>query len=218
MLRTMTAPLSGRRAQAARNDQLILESARAVFVADPTAPISAVAEHAGVGISALYRRYASKEVLLRQLNLDGLARYNAVAEHALAGLDAGHDAWEVFTTFTSGIVEEDTHSLTLKLAGTFTPTEELRGPAEHAQRLNEDLFARLRAAGVLRADLDLNDLSFIFEQIAAIRVRDAERTVQLRRRYLALHLDALRPAAASGPLPGPPPQWQEISERWAPQG
>lgn len=66
------APLSGRKAQAARNDQLIMASARAVFVADPSAPIAAVAEHAGVGISALYRRFPSKEELLRQLSLDGL--------------------------------------------------------------------------------------------------------------------------------------------------
>ena len=46
-------PLSGRRAQAAANDAVILASARAVFTADPSAPISAVAQHAGVGISAL---------------------------------------------------------------------------------------------------------------------------------------------------------------------
>src|SRR5579859_6847968 len=39
-------PLSGRQAEAARNDQRILESARAVFVADPGAPITAVAKHA----------------------------------------------------------------------------------------------------------------------------------------------------------------------------
>src|ERR1700730_6887879 len=45
-------PMSGRRAQAARNDDLILDAAREVFIADPGAPISAVAERAGVGISA----------------------------------------------------------------------------------------------------------------------------------------------------------------------
>jgi AcrR family transcriptional regulator len=70
-----TAPLSGRRAQAAHNDQAILEAARAVVVADPSAPISAVANQAGVGMSALYRRYPSKEELLRRLSGDGLCRY-----------------------------------------------------------------------------------------------------------------------------------------------
>jgi hypothetical protein len=49
-----TGPLSGRKAQANRNDQVILDAARQVFIADPAAPISAVAKEAGVGISALY--------------------------------------------------------------------------------------------------------------------------------------------------------------------
>ena len=49
-------PMSGRKAQAARNDEVILDAARAVFVADPGAPVSAVADAAGVGMSALYRR------------------------------------------------------------------------------------------------------------------------------------------------------------------
>ena len=62
-----TTALSGRRGQAARNDEVILAAARDVFLADPKAPIAAVAERAGVGISALYRRYASKDDLLRTL-------------------------------------------------------------------------------------------------------------------------------------------------------
>ena len=52
MAATTPAPLSGRRAQAARNDEVILAAARTVFVADPGAPVSAVAEEAGVGMSA----------------------------------------------------------------------------------------------------------------------------------------------------------------------
>src|SRR3981081_3373184 len=92
------APLSGRRAQAARNDQLILDAAREGFIADPGAPISAVAERAGVGISALYRRYASKEDLLRRLSLDGLHRYIAAAEAALA--EEG-DSWPSLRRFMS---------------------------------------------------------------------------------------------------------------------
>ena len=63
-METTPAPLSGRRAEAARNDQRIIDAAREVFVADSGAPIAAVAKRAGVGIGALYRRYASKEELL----------------------------------------------------------------------------------------------------------------------------------------------------------
>ena len=114
------APLSGRRAQAARNDDRILEAAREVFVANPEAPIADVAKRAGVGISALYRRYPSKEDLLRTLCADGLDRYIATVEAALA--DAG-DPWEAFASFMRSAVDNDSTSLTLHLAGTFTPTE-----------------------------------------------------------------------------------------------
>ena len=205
-----SAPLSGRRAQAARNDERILDAARAVFVADPDAPISAVAKHAGVGISALYRRYESKEELLRRLCADGLERYIAAAEAALA--DDG-DPWTAFTDFMGRVVDADSHSLTLRLAGTFAPTEDLRREAGKAQELNLRLIERTKAAGAIRADLTADDLSFLFEQLAAIRVGDEQRTGQLRRRYLALQLDALHNPSTTS-LPGPPPTWQEVSRRW----
>jgi AcrR family transcriptional regulator len=201
---------SGRKAQAERNDERILASARAVFVADPEAPIAAVAEHAGVGISALYRRYSGKEELLRKLCADGLDAYNAAAEEALA--DDG-DAWEAFAAFMRRVVDADTHSLTLNLAGTFTPTEALYAEGERAQQLNRALFERTRAAGAIRPDLEVDDLALLFEQIASVRLGSEERTRELRRRYLALMLDALR-ADAAEPLPGPPPAWEEIGARW----
>ncbi len=203
-------PLSGRRAQAARNDQRILDAAREVFVADPRAPISAVAERAGVGISALYRRYESKEGLLRRLNAEGLRIYIAAAEDAL---DDERDSWDAFTNFMRRVVDADTHSLALQLAGTFTPTDELSRKAATAQELNVRLFERTKAAGALRVDIEVGDISMLLEQLAAVRVVDEERTRQLRHRYLALFLEALH-APMGAPLAGPPPSWEEISQRW----
>jgi AcrR family transcriptional regulator len=205
------SPLSGRRAEAVRNDQRILEAAREVFVADPSAPIAAVAERAGVGISALYSRYGSKEGLLRTVCADGLERYIAAAEAAVA--DSGDDPRGAFAEFMRRIVEEDTHSLTLRLAGTFEPTEELQRRAEHAEKLNARLLRRAHEAGVVRSDLTVDDLTFLFEQLAAVRVADATRTRELRRRYLALLLDAVH-AQSSVKLPGPPPHWEEVRQRW----
>src|SRR5438477_29186 len=75
---------SGRQAQAAHNDALILHAAREVFLADPVAPISAVAERAGVGIGALYHRYAGKEDLLRTLCRNGQRIYLAEVQRALS--------------------------------------------------------------------------------------------------------------------------------------
>jgi AcrR family transcriptional regulator len=208
---TVRGTLSGRRAQAARNDGLILDAAREVFVADPKAPISAVAERAGVGIGALYRRHGSKEDLLRRLSADGLKTYTAVVEDALA--DRG-DPWAAFANFMRRVVDADTHSLTLRLAGTFTPTEELYRDSERARELNARLFERTRAAGAIRPDIEVDDIALLLEQLAAVRVADEERTRQLRHRYLALLLDALRDRSGSS-LPGPPPSWEEIDRRWS---
>jgi AcrR family transcriptional regulator len=203
-------PLSGRRAQAARNDELILAAARTVFVADPGAPIAAVAARAGVGIAALYRRYASKEELLRRLSRDGLELFIAEAEAALT--DTG-DPWHAFSSFVQRIVEADTGSLALRLAGSFTPTEELNRAAEQAHSLLVQLVERTRADGAIRADVVADDIALLLDHLAAVRLGDVERTRQLRRRYLALMLDGLHcPDAA--PLPGPEPSWAEVSGRW----
>jgi AcrR family transcriptional regulator len=206
-----TSARGGRRAEAARNDERILEAARAVFIDDPGAPISAVAAHAGVGVGALYRRYPSKEELLRRLSADGLQRFIDAAEAALA--DHG-DPWEAFAGFMRRCVDADTNSLTQRLAGSFTPTEDLYREAGRAQGLLTALFDRTRAAGAVRKDLAVNDVGLLLEQIAAIRIGDAERTLVLRHRYLALLLDAVR--ATGDELPGPAPGWQELAARWNP--
>jgi|SRR5579871_1772649 len=204
------APLSGRRAQAARNDELILEAAREVFVANPEAPIAAVAERAGVGISALYRRYPSKEELLRHLCAEGLARY---VEAVQAAVDDPGDPWEAFVTFMQRAVESESSALTVRLAGTFEPSEELYREAARAGELNEELFGRLRASGAVRADIEVNDVALVLEQLATIKLGDRERNLALRRRYLALALDGLR-ATGAAELPGPAPTDEELSDRW----
>ena len=220
----MTRPLSGRKAQAARNDEVILQAARAVFLDDPGAPIAAVAERAGVGISALYRRYPSKEELLRKLCSDGLAEYTAAAQAAVdkldhasdTGNDIGNDAWAAFAGFMRRVVDAGSTSLTVRLAGTFTPDEQLYRDAAHADDLNQRLIRGVRAAGVIRADIEIADLGLILEQIAAVRIADDARTNELRHRYLALILEALRhPGHAT--LPGQPPRPEELAARWSPQ-
>ena len=207
---TTTVPLSGRRAQAARNNQRILDAARAVFTADPGAPIAAVAERAGVGISALYRRYPSKDDLLQRLSLDTLRRYIAEAEAALA---ENTDLWTAFATFMSRALDAGTGSLTLRFAGTFPATDELQRAGQRAYEVTTLLVERTISAGVLRPDITVGDLSLIFEQLQSVHVRDDSRASQLRRRYLTLILDALH-TPSGAPLPGPPPSWEEIRSRY----
>jgi AcrR family transcriptional regulator len=205
-----STPLSGRRRQAALNDGRILQGAREVFIADPHAPISAVAQRADVGISALYSRYGSKEELLRKLCADGLALVISIVESALAD---DRDQWTVFCDFMSKMVDAGTSSLTIALAGKFDPTEELFTMANRSSELMMMLFGRIKEA--LRPGVDMNDLSLIFEQLAAVKLGDQKRSAELRRRYLAIVLDGLR--ADAGPeIPGIAPTWSEISDRWIP--
>ncbi|HEY7832434.1 MAG TPA: helix-turn-helix domain-containing protein [Ktedonobacterales bacterium] len=211
-----SAPLNGRRAEAARNNARILDAARAVFTANPGAPIATVADRAGVGIGALYRRYASKDALLQHLSLDGLRRYLAVAEAALASED---DPWTAFAQFMRRGLDEGAGSLTLRFAGRFTASEELYRLGRAAHAATQQLLDHAKAIGALRQEIEVADLSLIFEQLQAIHVGDQRRTSQLRQRYLALLLDALHlpaaSAAAATSLPGPPPTWEEITQRYA---
>ncbi|MGD0608472.1 MAG: TetR/AcrR family transcriptional regulator [Streptosporangiaceae bacterium] len=205
--------MSGRQAEAARNDQRILDSARAVFVADPGAPIAAVAKHAGVGISALYTRYGSKEELLRKLCTDGLMTVVEQAENAIDQVRQGQDHWQVLAGFMRTMVDADTSSMTLALAGRFAPTPEMFVLANRSGEVMGELFGLVCDA--LRPDAVLHDISLAVELIAAVKVATPERTTELRHRYLALVLDGLR-ASERPELPGPPPGWPDISDRWTP--
>jgi len=202
--------LRGRQAQAAHNDEVILQAAREVFLADPGAPISAVAERAGVGIGALYHRYDSKEHLLRTLCWNGQLIYLAEVKRALA---ASGDPCAAYTGFLRRIVAANTHGLTVRLAGTFTPSAEQLALAEEMRALGTELFERARGTGKLRADTTYLEVEFLLEFLAQIKLGDAERTAELRQRHLTIIIDGLLTPQPE-PLPGQPPTWQEQTERW----
>jgi AcrR family transcriptional regulator len=204
--------LRGRQAQAARNNELILAAARDVFLADPDAPIAAVAERAGVGIGALYHRYAGKEDLLRTLCKQGQEVYLAEARRALE-LDTG--PWPAYAEFLRRIVAADTHGLTTRLAGRFTPTPQMFELGEQMQELGIELLKRAQAAGSVRADVTFLDVGYLLELLSMLRVGDAERTAAVRQRHLTLIMDGLHPASST-PLPGEPPTWEEQTQRWIP--
>jgi AcrR family transcriptional regulator len=205
-----TKPLSGRRAEASRNDARVLDAARAVLTADPDASMADIARRAGVGIGTLYRRYPSKEALVLHLCQDGMERLEAVAHTAL---EREGDAWDVFAQFMEDGLEAGAGALGAVLAGTFTPTRELLATARRLYTAVAEVISRAQAAGVLRDDVTQEDVNLLFEQLRAVRLGDDKRTAALQRRYLGLILQALR-APAAEPLPGPAPSWKEIQRRW----
>ena len=143
---------------------------------------------------------------------DGLARYLEEAEAAVA--DDG-DPWEAFAAFMARLLDAQTVAITMNLAGTFAPNEELYAMSERAAELNDRIVERTKADGGLRADVVVDDLSLILEQVSSIRLGDERRTRELRHRYLALFLDGLRTKDGEG-LPGPPPTPEELAGRWSP--
>ena len=202
--------LRGRQAQAAQNDGLILRAAREVFLDNPEAPVSAVAARAGVGIGALYHRYAGKEDLLRTLCRDGQQVYLAEVRRAL---ESGAQPWEAYTEFLRRIVEANTHGLTVRLAGMFEPSQEQLDLAEQMRTLGTELFTRAQAAGQLRDDVTFLDVEYMLEFLARVKLADASRTAELRQRHLAVIIDGLH-SGHQTPLPGAPPTWAEQTQRW----
>jgi hypothetical protein len=146
--------------------------------------------------------------LLRKLCSDGLEVFIAETEAALAD---DRDHWTVLTSYMRRLVDADTNSMTVALAGTFTPTGDMFAMAARGGELLRELADRLR--DVLRPGVDALDLSVITELIASVKNPDPGRTRELRHRYLAMILDGLR-ADHGDPLPATPPTWQEISDRW----
>jgi hypothetical protein len=160
--------------------------------------------------NAIQRVRFDIEELLQRLAADGLARYLAELEAALA--DDG-DPWEAFAAFMRRCVEAGTSSITRRLAGRFLSTPELEADGRRAYELTQRLLHRTKAAGVLREDVEVTDLSLLFEQLQGVEVAGEERSRELRLRYLALLLDSLRDASAEA-LPGPAPSWPELTARY----
>jgi len=202
--------LGGRRAEAARNDGLILDAAREVFIHNPSAPIAEVAEEAGVGISALYRRYPSKEHLLRELSRDGLTRF---IEDLRAALADQRDAWVAYSDCLYRVVDGQSQALAQRVAGTFTPTDSLASLAGEASELAIALHRRTQEAGALREDVSPADIVLILEMVSLVDLPGPNHGRDLRQRYLALALQALR-APGSEPLPGPPADESDLTARW----
>ena len=94
------------------------------------------------------------------------------------------------------ILDSDVLAITINLAGTFTPTGRPDGRLRARRTSTRGSSSEPRPRGWPAADIEVDDLSLILEQVASLRLGDERRTRQLRRRYLALFL-----AGASGGRP-----------------
>ncbi|HTZ43931.1 MAG TPA: TetR/AcrR family transcriptional regulator [Jatrophihabitans sp.] len=212
-----SAGLRGRQAEAAVNDGRVLDAAREVFATlGWDAPVAMVAERAGVGMGSLYRRYGSKEDLLRHLCLLSLAQLGQEADTALA--DPAGDGWEAFVGFVHRCVAYRAGAFA-GIAGKLPASEELTRSAEQAHRKVQLLITRSQRAGALRPDLTAVDVHQLLELFGrrerAVPTGRSDSLAAARQdRLLAIVLGGLRPAAAERSLPRGS-SWRSYRARWA---
>lgn len=79
-----TGPAAHRRADAAANHQRLLDAARAAFAElGANAEVTDIAERAGVGVGTIYRHFANKEDLLREVVFEATAEFDRAAADAI---------------------------------------------------------------------------------------------------------------------------------------
>jgi AcrR family transcriptional regulator len=201
----------GRQAEARRNDRAVLDAARDVFSAQGAdAPISAVAERAGVGVGTLYRRYGSKTELLQRMCV--LAMEQGI-EAAGEALDAD-DPWTGLCGYIRACVEMRSGALG-SLAGQIDMTDEMLSTARRGMTLAGEVVARAHRAGSLRPDVTALDIALLIESFSrrsSGAEADEERNAQAR--LLAVAFDGLRAPGAT-PLPGRAPSVSRYTGRWS---
>jgi len=200
------------RADAERNRQRILAAAAELFTERGLEPsLDDVARHAGVGVGTVYRRFPDKASLADALFDERIDALVALAEQA----QAEPDAWAALVSFLERSGEMLVSNRGLRQILMFAAEGHDRGicARDRMRPAIESLIERAQANGQVRADLRPTDVPMIEFMVAAA----AEYAWQVRptvwRRYLALILDALRPASASGrPLPEPELSPDEMAE------
>jgi AcrR family transcriptional regulator len=191
------------RRDAQRNRDRILAATRAAFQERGLdVGVDEIARRAGVGMGTLYRHFPTKDALIDAVVDARFAELTALAEEALEA----PDAWEGFRAFLVSAVELQTTDRGFKDALAARGRDEARVKAARRKlhRVLERLVARGVDEGALRSDIASEDVSVLLWATARIVERTADVAPGQPQRFLAMHLDGLRPAAATGPLPAPP--------------
>jgi AcrR family transcriptional regulator len=195
---TVVRPRTARlRADATRNRERIVSAAREAIVEfGPDVAMDEVARRAGVGNATLYRHFADRTELIRQVTLSVMGGTAQRAEDALA---EEPDAFSALCRFVFEAAEERIGALCPLLSDAFDGKDP--SVIAQMQRLETSIAAimdRAQCAGQLRGDIAVGDLMVALTQLTRPLPGTAcigfDRFVH---RHLQLFLDGLRAPARS---------------------
>jgi AcrR family transcriptional regulator len=197
------------RADASRNRERIVAAAREAFVehgAEVT--LDEIARRAGVGNATIYRHFADRTELIRQVTLEIMNRIVRLAESALT---EEPDAFEALRRFVHGAADERIGALCPILSADCPPMPaELAGKRDRLERAVQGIMDRAREAGALRPDVGPGDILIALPQLT--RPLPGTGCLNLGRfvdRHLEIFLDGLR-ASAHSPLPGAAATFEDL--------
>lgn len=185
------------RADAARNRQLILDTAAEVFAEHGLdAGYDEIARRAGIGVGTVYRRFPERDELVQALFESRIREIVTIAEEATTR----PDPWDGLVWFLERALERQVADRGLKEAMVRTVDQDAHMTIGREQLgpLIEAMVVRAQADGTLRSDVEATDLGVSLMLMSSITTPQQP---ELWRRYLALFLDGLRARPDQGPLP-----------------
>jgi AcrR family transcriptional regulator len=179
------------RADAKRNRERILESAREAFAADGAdTQMDEVARLAGVGVGTVYRHFPTKESLLGELVRQ---KMSAMGENSRAALDREGEPFEIFAATlreNAGIADGDA-AIQYAMLGAGDAVWAYADEAEaELVVLTDELMTRAQRAGTMRADVSAIDIPMLMCGVCATMTHTKPQFDW--RRHLELVIDALR--------------------------
>lgn len=116
-----------------------------------------IATRAEVGVGTLYRRFGSKDALIRDILADGLAEVETAAQAALEDPVAWNGLATFFSFFSQTQVDNQGIAEYLYLS-TSVPADEMSKMNRRLSGLVKDLVERAHREGSLRADVSWQDV------------------------------------------------------------
>jgi AcrR family transcriptional regulator len=191
----MTAGARPLRADAARNrDKLLVAAAHVFGERGLDTPLEEIARRAGVSIGTLYNHFPTREALFDAIFPAQLGVLDRIASAALAD----SDPWHGFASFLEGLfaLQARDHGLNDALARRFPASAGLAEACERGFQHAQEIIARAKASGQLRADFEPADLAALVWAMSQVIRESMEVAPQAWRRCLAFFLDGLRAGAA----------------------